>query len=160
MTNLKREGDYVRVVQAKRSYLGPRGCSLYEFKSVDIVSTRPDDPTRTVIENVGILVPAAKAAMAEVFAVENAHQALWEAHDKQKVKIKRGSRRTGRGQDHASMIIENAGVVNDVPPAGRRAKAEHLRDLLIKDGRLKVVKETLGRHLVEVVVPEEPEERV
>ena len=42
----------------------------------------------TVTEHVGILVPAAQAAMAEEFAAEAAHQALWEAHDKRKVKIK------------------------------------------------------------------------
>ena len=160
MTHLKKEGGLVRVTQAKRSYMGPSGCLLYEFKSVDIASTRPEDPTRTVTENVGILVPAAKSAMTEAFAAEDAHQALWEAHDKQKVKIKRGSRKTVRGPDHASMIIEDAGVADATPLKSRRAEAERLLAVLIKDGRLKVVKEWLGRHQVEVVVPEEPEELV
>jgi hypothetical protein len=35
-----------------------------------------------------------------------------------------------------------------------------LRDLLIEDGRLKVVKDWLGGHRIEIVVPEEPEELV
>ena len=76
MTNLKKEGSYVRVVQAKQSYHGPKGCFLYEFKSVDIVSVRPEDPTRTVVQSIGVLVPAAKSAAAGAFAAEDAHQVL------------------------------------------------------------------------------------
>ena len=48
MTHLKKEGGLVRVTQVKRSYMGPSGCPLYEFKSIDIASARPEDQTRTV----------------------------------------------------------------------------------------------------------------
>jgi hypothetical protein len=160
MTNLKKEGVYVRTTQAKRSYIGPRGCSLYEFKSVSIASTHPENPVRTVSENVGILVPAAKAAMAEVFAAEDAHQALWEAHDKRKVKIRLSPRKGSKGTDHASAIIEDAGIIDDVPAGERRAKAKHLTDVLIKDRRVEVVKGWPNGNPVKFVVPKEPEERV
>jgi AAA domain/Primase C terminal 2 (PriCT-2) len=160
MTNLKKEGVYVRTTQAKRSYIGPRGCSLYEFKSVNIASTRPEDPARTVTENVGVLVPAARTAMAEAFAVEDAHQALWEAHDKRKVKIRLCARKGSKGRDHTSAIIEEAGIVDNVPAGERRARAKHLTDVLIKDSRVEVVKEWPNGNPVKFVVPKEPEERV
>jgi AAA domain len=158
MTNLRKEGTYVRTIQAKRSYIGPRGCSLYEFKSVDIVSTLPEDPARTVTEHVGVLVPATKAAMAEVFAAEDAHQALWEAHDKRKIKIRLAARSS---KDHAAVAtIIDAGVVDDAPAGERRAKAKRLLNVLIKDGRVEVVKEWPNGNEVKFVVPKEPPERI
>ena len=160
MTNLKKEGNYVRVVQAKQSYHGPKGCFLYEFKSVDIVSVRPEDPTRTVVQSIGVLVPAAKSAAAGAFAAEDAHQALWEAHDTRKIKIKRKSGKTAKGKDYASVIIEDAGAVDYASPGGRRGEAERLLDLLIKDKRIEVVEEWVNRNQVEFIVPKEPEELV
>ena len=45
-------------------------------------------------------------------------------------------------------------------PGGRRAEAERLLDLLIKDKRIEVVEDWVNRNKVEFIVPKEPEELV